>query len=235
MLLILTGVVIFLIAFNLGRDSKNKSFRNEQLKLKKEIIKNDALKKIKNGLYTKVVADTLKITELQRLADSLKLELKNPKVVVNTIYKFKELNTPVDNIKVKDSTIEISDAYPSKENPFIEYSATINLSSNKGLGKFTVNPLSISLGIVQNKNGTYSLNKKVPDFISVSSIDVQSIPIEYKTPDNFGFIVGAGAGRDFRDNSAYIILSAGIRVKKLYFEASGATNQTLAAKFKIEI
>lgn len=233
-LLILAGIAIAFSAFKITQVIADKKLKEEQVKLRKELIKNDSLIKINKGLYTKLVADTLTIKQLKKKSDSLELELKNPKVVVHTVYKFKEVEKPIDGVVVKDSMVELTDAYPDKENPFISYIANINLITGEGIGKFTITPLSISLGIGQNPDGTYRLNTKVPDFMTISSIDVQALPMELSEPDNFGWLVGAGIGKDFRDNSNYLTLSAGIRVKKVYLEAIGATNQTISAGFKFE-
>ena len=222
-ILILIGAT--LIAFKLGGDLSDKKLRAAKLTLRKEILKNDSLQLINEGLYTKLVADTLTITQLRKKSDSLELELKDPKIVIKTVYKFVEVEKPIDGIVVKDSTLEINDAYPDKESPFVKYFAKIDLKTNEGIGKFTFEPLNINIGIEQKEDGT--------DFLTVESIEVQALPMELPAVDNFGFLVGAGLGTDFMDNSNFMTLSAGIRIKKIYLDVQGATNQTINAGFKL--
>lgn len=234
---ILIIVVVILIAlggFKLGEHIQNKKTEETRLELRKQIIKADSLTKLKEGLYRKLVADTMTIAQLRRQADSLKLELKNPKIVIKTVYKFKEIEKPIDGIVVKDSTLEVNDAYPNKTNPFVKYFAKINLKTNAGVGKFTFEPLNINLGIEQNADGTYGLNSSVPDFINISSIDVTALPLDPVRTDNFGILLGAGLGQDFNDNSNFFVISSGIRYKKVILDIQGTSNKTLSSTLKFE-
>ena len=87
----------------------SEQLEDSRIALRKELIKNSKLEKIEEGLYTKLVADTLKIKELRRLNDSLGLEVKNPKIITKVVFVPKEIEKAVDSIVVTDSIISIVD------------------------------------------------------------------------------------------------------------------------------
>lgn len=211
---------------------KEKAELLRQVRIEK--IKNDSLVNLGEGMYTKLVADTLTLKQLNKLNDSLKLELKNPKIITEIVTIIKEIEKPIDNVQVKDSIVTIEDFYPSKKDKFITYNSKININTSKGIGKFRFEKLPITLGIGQNKDGTYYVNTKLPEFMEVTKLDVQSQPIVEEVEDNFGWLVGVGAGNDYQYGNKYLTLSTGIRYKKLYLEVEGATNKTLEVGIKTE-
>lgn len=199
-----------------------------------EVIKNSKLTKINEGLYSKLVADTLTKREMKRVIDSLGLELKNAILVAEVVFKPKDTIKEIITVGYKDSIINIQDFYPSKKNPFIEYSAKYNLKDSIGFGEFKFTPVKLALGIGQNKDGTFRVNTKVPEFIEVTTVDVKALPIAKPKPDNFGLIFGAGYGTNLTNKEQFLKASAGVRVKKIYIEAEGATNNTVSAGLKFE-
>lgn len=233
-LMVLGAVLLILATFFITDHIKEKKLEKQRLELRKQILKNDSLVQINEGLYTKRIADTLKISQLRKLNNILQLELEDPKVIVVTKVQPKDQEKEVDSIIVKDNLVSIKDYYPDKENPFITYSADVNFETQKGEGKFSFKELNLNFGVTQNKDGTYSLNSSVPDFINVTDITVQSLPLTPKKVDNFGWLAGAGIGQDFRDQSQYLTLNAGIRFRKLYLEVQGSTNNTLSTNIKFE-
>ena len=78
--------------YKITRFFTDKSQEKLRRELRVEKIKNDTLTKIKEGLYTKLVADTLTKRELRQKVDSLKLEIKDPKI----IFLFRD---PVERLK----------------------------------------------------------------------------------------------------------------------------------------
>lgn len=186
--------------------------------LRREKIKTSQLEKLKEGLYTKLVADTLKIKQLKKLNDSLQLELESPKVITEVKFKYKYIEKPIDYSFLKDSNLVVIDNYPNKENPFVKYKAEINRFTGLGKGSFNFNPQEIFIGIGQNEDGTYSINSKVPEYITVTGLEVKSLPMAVKKPDNFGWLLGVKGGRNFLDTSNLYGVSGGIRYKKLYFD-----------------
>lgn len=233
-LLVLLLIGVALGAFLIGQNISEKKLEEQKQALRLEIIKNDKLTKVRDGLWTKIINDTKTKADLKNQVDSLGLELENPKVIIKTEFVFKEVEKPIDGIVVKDSTLEINDAYPNKEDPFAKYFATIDLTTGTGIGRFTFNPISVNLGIAQNEDGTFRLNTAVPDFINVTSIVVDALPMELPTIDNFGWLAGAGIGKDFRDESMYLTVSGGLRYKAVSILIQGTSNQTISTGFLIE-
>lgn len=234
-ILIVLGVILaIIVAVFTTIHFKDKAIADARMELRKEIIKNDSLQQLTEVLYTKRVADTLKIGELKRLSDSLKLQLSKPKVVGTIKIKPKDQKGDIDVIVVKDSTFSIEDHYPNKENAFVSYFATVDTKTEKGVGEFKFTEFSIDFGITENKDGTYSLNTAVPEYMKVNSISVQSLPMAPTKIDNFGILLGAGVGKDFNDNSTFLKVGTDFRFKKTYIGVEGTTNRTISTGIKFE-
>lgn len=187
--------------------------------LRRQKIKSSELTKINEGLYTKLAADTLTIKQLNKLNDSLELKLENPEVVSVVKWKIKYKEKPVDGIVVKDSTLNLVDTYPDSLNPFVTYKLKLDLSKLKGTGAWDFTPQKLVLGIGQNEDGTYSVNTKVPDFLEITGLEVNSLPMADTKVDNFGFMVGPKVGRNFIGSGNIYGISGGIRYKKLYIDS----------------
>jgi len=196
----------------------SKKFDEAAETLRREKIKNSELTKINDGLYTKLAADTLTIKQLNKLNDSLELKLENPEVVSVVKWKIKYVEKPLDSLTVQDSTLTLVDTYPDVLNPFVTYKLKLDLSKLQGTGSWDFTPQELVLGIGQNEDGTYSVNTKVPDFLEITGLEVNSLPMADKKVDNFGFIVGPKVGRNFLDTSNLYGISGGIRYKKLYLD-----------------
>ena len=232
---IIAVIAIVLITLRGANWYYGKQNEADKIALRKQRIKTSELTQLKEGLYTKLVADTLTIKDLKRVNDSLALELDNPTIVTVVEWKYKEVEKPVDSVVVKDSTLQIVDTYPSKDNPFVTYRAEVNKFTGEGLGKFSFNPQEVRLGIGENEDGTYSVNAGVPDYLTITGLDVQSRPLEPVKIDNFGWIAGARIGKDFTDLSSYFKVNGGIRYKKLYFIVGAGTNGTVEGGIDIEL
>lgn len=234
-LAIIIIIITFVITFK--GTSWYYSKQNEEVKteLRKLQIKNSELIEIREGLYTKLVADTLTIRELNKLNDSLNLELKDPKEVVVVKWKYKESISPIDNVEVTDSIVKITDYYPNKEDRFITYSGEVNKNTESGVGNFKFETQELKLGIGQNKDGTYSVNTGVPEYLKITDIDVRSLPIEKVKSDDFGWLLGASIGKDLKDAENYLKVSAGIRYKKIYLKAGAGSNGTTEVGIDIEL
>lgn len=227
--LILAGIVILLIAgLYFGNEYYKKQLEAEREGARREKIKNSELTKINEGLYTKLAADTLAIKELKKLNDSLELKLENPEVVTVVKWKIKYLEKPVDGIVVKDSTMSLVDTYPDSINPFVTYRLKVDLKKWTGTGSWDFTPQEIVLGIGQNEDGTYSVNTKVPEFLSITGLDVSSLPMKTQKPDNFGWLLGVKGGKNFLDNNNLYGISGGIRYKKFYLDTDVLVGQDTA-------
>lgn len=213
-------ISIFLIIRSCEQKRHELEIESKKIENKKLLIKGDSLKKINDSLYTKYVADTMTIKQLRAENKKLGLQIENPKVVTIIKFKPKEVEKEISQIQTQDSIIKIIDYYPNKKNPFIKYVAKINKNTNKGTGNFKFSPQKIILGIGENKNGTYSVNTKLPEYLEGITIDVQSQPIKQQKKDNFGWIVGAGYGKEITTNSEFYKVNTGVRYKKKYFNVS---------------
>jgi hypothetical protein len=234
--IIIIGLVIFA-----GFQFYKQNITQQQLEeattaARTELIAKDSLQKINEGLYTKLAADTLTIAELRRLNDSLGLALgKKPTVIIQTEFLPAPQTGDADVAIGALGEIKISDRYPkSEETPFVKYEALVSLEDTTAVGTFTFNPISINLGIEETEEGLFRVNTKVPDWLQVNSIDVQSLPMTLPKQDKFGVLLGGGYGRDFQDDSQFLYLSGGLRYKKIYLEINGGTNETLSTGLKLE-
>lgn len=227
-------LIVFIVSIKAVMYTYDKKLAKADEIIRVDIIKHDSLVKLKDGLYTKLIADTLTNKELKKVIDSLELKVKNPEIVIQEVIVIKEIEKEVDGIVVKDSTLTIDDNYPNKDNPFVTYNAVFNLKDSTGVSKFTFSPIKLSLGIGLNKNGTYYVNTKVPDFIEVKDVVVQALPMIPSKKDNFGVLVGGGLGFDLTDGTQFLELNAGIRIHKFYLGVAGTTNNTVTAGAKIE-
>lgn len=235
--LVLSGVVVLLIGLIFfGVRKYKKDLKEAQTEIRTGKIKVDSLQKVADGHYRKLVADTLKQAELNKLVAELGLKLKEKPKVVEVI-KFKPrpvIDKPVDEIAVKEDSVYIEDYYPQKANYAIKYSNKFSLSKKQGLSNWDFKPIQISIVLSQRKDGIFTSDIKTPDWIEVESVDIQSTPLELYKPDNFGWIVGVGTGKDYKSHNDYMRFTGGIRFKKLYFEVGGTTEQTLDASLKVE-
>lgn len=224
--LILAGIVILLlVGLYFGNEYYKNKLYKEQEEARREKIKNSELTQINEGLYTKLAADTLTIKELRKLNDSLSLQLDNPEVITVVKWKIKYLEKPVDSLLIKDSTLTLVDTYPDTINPFVTYRLKLNLKTVQGIGSWDFTPQEIVLGIGQNEDGTYSVNTKVPDFLSITGLDVSSLPMKTQKPDNFGWLLGVKAGKNFLDSNNLYGISGGIRFKKFYLDTDVLVGQ----------
>ena len=222
-------IVVGLIFLKVGEHFYYKKTEELRAEIKKERIRADELIKVNEGYYQKLVADTLTKKQLKKQVDSLQLAVKNPIIVEKIKFIPKDIEKPVDGIIVKDSIISTEDYYPKQgEDYFVKYTSEINIKTQKGVGKFSFGkPISLNLAIGEQKDGTYRVDTRLPDYINIESIDVQALPMTPQKKDNFGLLIGAGAGKDFKDNSTYLQLTSGIRYKKVYLNIGAGTNKTI--------
>lgn len=228
----------FIVAF-ISINATKSIYEGKVAKVKRELknykIKNDSLTKLADGHYKKLVADTLKKRELRRKVDSLKIEVETPIVITKTEYKFKDKETK-GGIKQTDSTMSYTDYYPQKENPFIVYQSNINKIKETFKGSFTLNPINIDFVFSKNEDGTYQLDTKLPDFISVKSIDIESTPLD-KTFENksvFTPFAGLKYNHTFASQNPSVELLFGARYRKINLIGSLNTNSYLGLGFLID-
>ncbi|MCB1712425.1 MAG: hypothetical protein KDH96_08095, partial [Candidatus Riesia sp.] len=173
--------------------------------------------------------------ELNKIVDSLEIELEaKPKVVYKIKYVPKEVEKPVDSIKIDKDSVQVEDYYPQKDNYFVKYKNKISLADSTGIGEWTFQPISLSGVISQREDGIFQADFKTPEWLKIEDVDIQAIPLEPPKIDNFGWILGGGLGKDFKADETFVRLSAGLRYKKFFLDVGATTNQTLDAGIKVE-
>jgi hypothetical protein len=233
--IILAGIILLLlIAGFFTINYYKKQAQNSENRYKLEVLRNDKLEKVAEGHYRKKVADSLTQKQLNKIVDSLGLELKTkPKTITKIKFVPIEVEKPIDSISIIDHMVNIVDYYPDIQTNFIKYSNKFNLLTSKGVGKFEFSPIDISIVLSQREDGIFQSDIKVPDFISIGSVDIQSTPMEIPKIDNFGWILGVGYGKQFND-SDFVRFTTGIRYKKIYLEVGGNTNNSVDGGIKFE-
>lgn len=216
--LILFGIILLLLLGGwLGYQHYEKRLYKAHTELRTEKIKNDSLKRVTETQYNKLVADTLKQRELNKIVDSLKIKLDaKPKVIIKTVFVPQEAESPVDSVTTEGDIIKLVDHYPQKENYFVKYSAEVNRFTEDGIGKFSFGKLNINMVISQREDGIYQLDTQLPKWLTISGLRVQSTPLEPPQIDNFGWILGGSYGKDLSTDENYLRLSGGFRYKKFY-------------------
>ena len=208
---------------------------NIEIELRKERIKNDSLVILATGQARRLVADTLTQRELRSKINELGLEIRGLERSITQIgLRPKDTVKEVDTVLINEGEILITDYYPSMEDFFIKYNNTIDIETQKGNSTWTFSDLEIDLAISQNDDGTFEANMRAPDFITINSLDVQATPMTPIKRDNFGILLGGGIGQDFRDDSNYIKLGAGVRFKKTYLMLEANSNKQADVGIKYE-
>lgn len=155
-------------------------------------------------------------------------------MVTQTKYKFKYIEKDIDSLQLLEDTLKIVDYYPNKNKPFVTYKSNINLNTKKGISSFNLEPIEIKGVIAQRKDGLFDYDIKVPDFIEVSSIDIQSIPLEKEKPKNISYIVGSSIGRDLDSKKTFYNINGYIKYKKVYIGAEVFSNNQVSGGIKIQ-
>lgn len=229
-------IAILLIVGFIKLNQHRKELKEREDAYKDVVLKNDELKKISDTQYQKLIDDRLKQKELNDIISGLKIELKNkPKTVIETVLVPVDKENPINDIVVVNDSLTINDYYPQKKDYFINYTARINTESKTGIGKFSFQPFNVNIVVSQRKDGIYQLDTQVPEWMSINSIQVRSLPLTPPKVDNFGLLLGVGYGKDLSQiREDYVRITTGIRWKKVYLEVGGNTNSTVDGGLKFE-
>ena len=234
--LILVIIIALLIAVGfIGKGYYEGKIGREQQAYKSLVLKNDTLQKVNDTQYRRLVADTLTKGEMSRLIDSLGIALDaKPKVVIQTEIIIKEVIKYVDSIEIEGDSIHVVDHYPSKEDYFVRYQNDISISTQTGVSKFTFIPVDISIVLSQREDGIFTSDIKVPEYMEVSSVDIRALPFTPTVKNNFGWLIGAGAGKDLNKKGTSLRISGGLRYKKFYILVGGSSNGTVDGAINLE-
>jgi len=234
-IIIIFAILACIATFKITSYFKDRHIEDTEAKYHAQLLRNDSLVKIKDGLYEKHVADSLTQRDLNRLIDSLKIPVKGTvKQITRLAFQPKTQDTKIDSIKVENDSIHFEDFYPQKKDYFTKYEGKLNTATKSGKGKFSFSPQNINLVITQEADKSYKVTAGVPEYFNITGLDVQSLPIKEPEINNWGTLLGGGLGKDFKDNSWYLKVGGGIRYKKVILQLSGATNKTVDVSTLIE-
>lgn len=230
---IIVLILLFMSGFFVSKHFSDKSKEKIKRELRIERIKNDSIKKVAEGHYSKLIADTLTKKQLKKRVKELEFKIENPIETGLIVLDFDEKETNTKGVK-KDSIIKIEDYYPSKENPFIIYNASISTFDYTTRGIFQIKNLELLTAKGTNKDGTTSFGLKVPKYITVSSLDIQSKNNYQPKRSNFGYLLGGQLLMDYNTNEVHAGVNFGVRYKKTYLTIGTTTNKTIQTGLTFE-
>lgn len=233
LILSVVALIFFGYSWYYANKHKEEAQRLEHVRL----IRNDSLRKIiteKGILYEKLVADTLSKKQLREKIKELGLELENALLAQKIVFVPRDTIKIIEDIKTTDTTLTFTDYYPKKEGYFVRHITNHNTKDTTATGEFGFNPITMSLGISEQKDGTYKVTTKMPDYFNINSIDVQSLPIEKEEKDNWGILVGADYVNDFDSENKFLDVNSYLRYKKFYIGGGFRTDNTVKAGLKFE-
>lgn len=186
------------------------SSMNEKIKdLKREqVIFKDSLRIIDSTQYSKIIADTLTERQLRKRIEELEIEnAKKPKIITEIQWKVRDSEKVVDTIYLPkgDSKLYVSDYYPNKYDPFVNYTL------KDTIGKFKFYPINTAIVVSENKDGTWKVDTKTPEFIEITNITAVGLKKEFE-PKTSPFYIGGGVQKQ---GERYPISAlGGFRVKR---------------------
>ena len=231
--IIVVLILFFISGFFVSRHFSNKAKDGLKRELRVERIKNDSIRKISEGHYSKLVADTLTKRQLREKVKELEFKIKNPTEVGQITLSFDKTKTEGVAVK-KDSLIKITDYYPNEKSPFITYNAVINTFDYSTRGSFYIRNLELQTAKGINRDGTTSFEIKLPQYINVSSLDIQSQNTFQPRRSNFGYLLGGQAVMDYNTNEIHAGVNFGVRYKKTYLTIGTTTNNTIQTGLTFE-
>ena len=230
---IIVLILFFISGFFVSKYFSDRAKEEIKRELRIERIKNDSIKKIADGHYSRLVADTLTKRQLKKRVKELEFKIENPIEAGIIVLDFKTTDTNTQAEK-KDSLIKIIDYYPSKEDPFIIYNASINTLDYNVRGMFQIKSLELLTARGLNKDGTTSFEIKTPKFATVSSLDIQKKETYQPRRSNFGYLLGGQAVMDYNTNEIHAGVNFGVRYKKTYLTIGTTTNNTIQTGLTFE-
>lgn len=233
-LVLFVVIILILVTFKITQHISDKKLEAQRIELKRLKIKNDTLQKVADGQYTKLVADTAKIKDLNKLVKELQIKADNPLIVEKIVLVPETVEKPIDSVSIAKDSVTIVDYYPTKQDWFIKYNGKIDLIGTNNKGSFTFSELPISLVISEQEDGTFKSDLKAPPFINITQLDVVALPLETKKADNFGFLAGGKINRNMSNGNLGYEILGGVRFKKINVITSINTNEEFGIGTLIE-
>lgn len=204
-------------------------------------MKKDTLEKINEGLYRKIISDTMTKQQLMELIKQktpevyLQIKDSKSKPVSSTNIQIKptEKKTEV-SIHAKDSIVELVSKYPDNKDPFIKHTLNVVKHVDKYSiqnAKWEFSELPIDLVVTEERNGIYKTYINGPEWLQVTNVKVNSLPIKTTKQNNFGVIVGGGLGYQINTQKTFMSANVGIRYKTSYFLGGLQTNKYVTLSY----
>tara|TARA_R110000868_G_scaffold74337_2_gene214910 strand:- start:30835 stop:31560 length:726 start_codon:yes stop_codon:yes gene_type:complete len=215
--------------------AKNQVFQTQQ-ELRKKTIAQDSLVELSDGYYQKLVADTLTAKQLKKVTSELvELKRRKPISVTSVVAAPKSIKKDVDKVVVEKDSIFVEDYYPDKLKPFLKYTNRISVKTEKGKSEFKFNKIKLTQVVTKKENGLYQVDFVAPEFLDVSSIDIQAEPMKEKEKDNWGTVIGVEYGRNLDSNRDVFGVNLYKRYKRISIGAGIDSDKTVKGGVRIEL
>lgn len=216
-----TVITILTIIVFFGNQRYKTQQKNKQIIfLQKELAKRDSLFQVADGAYKKLVADYYTERELLEVLSQENKELHTltktlkAKVVYYQTLTMKP-NDRVDTVYVRTTERDnVLSYYPDKEVGFIKYTRTY--FDEYYIDNWKFNTLPISILIQEEQKGVFTSTIKGASWITISDMQVRSLPLDNITQKKLSFYTGLGLGYNLTDNYKHKVVSdvsVGIRYK----------------------
>lgn len=223
--LLLIGLILLLLFLGISylqMRKENKDLQDQLVFTQKDIIKNDSLRKISDGNYSKLVDFFKTDNELMNDLKKSNIDLYNR--VKSGNEKILELNDYFITFKkqldsgfatMKDSnTYEMSLFYPEKSNWFVNWNGLLSKNTGQYNGSWSFGQLKFGVTLTQQPNGLFKSNISGPSFLVLDSIKVESLPpVQLIKERNLEFLLGGGYKYNLNSKDKSIILSTGFQWK----------------------
>lgn len=218
--ILLAGVIVALLATVYLQNNYYKK-RLSSLE-KNHKFKTAKLEKVSETQYRKIVADSLTKRQMRNVIDSLGIEVvRKASQVITLDAEVREIEKVVDKIVYVNKKVQVEDYYPNKEKPFVRYTLNDTISS------FKFYPINLSLALSQGKDGIWTVDSKVPEFMKITDINAVGLSkreVKKRTP----FLLGAGI--EFRENESPLQVIGGVKTGDLYILGSYNTKKEFGVK-----
>lgn len=234
-------IIIVLMIFGISQCNSKRQAQNVVKDYKEFILKSDSLRLVKEGRYQKVVNDLNNQRDLNKKLKEENKELykdikDDNKLPISYTNIEAQPKNKVDTIIIRDTIKDghyykvFNDFYPNNEKPFITYKGEIN--NNSVLGEFKFNPFELDLVISEKEKGIFEADLNAPEWLTVNSLEVNSLPLKNIKKDNFDWMLGGAAGLNTQDNTPVFDIEGGFRYKESLFSIQGTSNKEIKLGFK---
>lgn len=196
---------------------ENRAFKKEiettNRKLIEEKYKNDTLTEVVKGQSRRMVDFSKTVKEMETIIKEKDIELegREPSTLIEIVTDTVLVEMPIEIYR--DSVITYY--FPDYKAPFV----THKIDLIKKLSTFSLEPIDILVSLSQDKEGIWYGDVKLPQYLSIKDITIQSTPYTKDTPSapprSLKFLAGAEYIYDEKSLSPFVGMefrSLGIKV-----------------------